>query len=202
MVIKLEKTGDFHNINLSKDDSTDPVIVHVNLNWEAITNNRSGWIGKIFGSNSAPDLDLGCMYEMMNGQRGVIQPLGEQFGSRKTSPYIYLDKDDRTGQANDGENMYIFRPDLIQRILFFCFIYEGAEDFKSVRGRMFFKISNDEEVFLELNNPDSNCSFCAAALLKNINSQIMIVKEEKYFLGHKEADQFYQYGFNWVSGRK
>ncbi|NET24227.1 hypothetical protein [Okeania sp. SIO1I7] len=64
------------------------------------------------------------------------------------------------------------------------------------------QISNDEEVYLELNNPNSNCSFCVAALLKNINSQIMIVKEEKYFSGHKEADQFYQYGFNWVSGRK
>ncbi|NEQ75968.1 MAG: hypothetical protein F6K23_24790 [Okeania sp. SIO2C9] len=49
MVIKLEKTGEFHNINLGKYDSINPVIVHVNLNWEAITNNQSGWIGEIYG---------------------------------------------------------------------------------------------------------------------------------------------------------
>ena len=202
MVIKLEKTGDFHKIDLSKDERANPVQVHVNLNWEAVKNSQGCLIEKIFGSNSMPDLDLGCMYEMMNGEKGVIQPLGKNFGSKKTSPYIYLDKDDRTGIANDGENMYIFRPDLIKRVLFFAFIYEGARDFKSVNGRMFFKISNGEEIYLELNNPDSNRSFCVAAFVKNINSQIMIVKEEKYFQGHRQADEFYQYGFNWQTGKK
>ncbi len=202
MVIKLEKTGDFHKIDLSKDKRANPVQVHVNLNWEAVKNSRGGWIEKIFGNNSAPDLDLGCMYEMINGEKGVIQPLGNNFGSSTNSPYIYLDKDDRTGTANDGENMYIFRPDLIKRVLFFGFIYEGARDFKSVDGKMFFKVSNGEEIYLELNNPDSNRSFCAAALVKNINSQIIIVKEEKYFQGHQQADQFYQYGFNWKPGKK
>lgn len=40
-----------------------------------------------------------------------------------------------------------------------------------------------------------------AALVKNINSKIMIVKEEKYFQGHRQADQFYKYGFNWQPGK-
>ncbi len=202
MVIKLEKTGDFHKINLNKEERSNPVRVHVNLNWEAVKNSQGSFIERIFSSNSTPDLDLGCMYEMMNGEKGVIQPLGNNFGSSKTSPYIYLDKDDRTGTANDGENLYIFRSDLIKRVLFFCFIYEGAIDFKSVHGRMFFKVSNGEEVYLELNNPDSNRSFCAAALVKNINSQIIITKEEKYFQGHRQADKFYEYGFNWQTGKK
>ena len=202
MVIKLEKTGDFHKIDLSKDEIASPVKIHVNLNWEAVKNSQGSFIEKIFGSNSMPDLDLGCMYEMMNGEKGVIQPLGNNFGSRKNLPYIYLDKDDRTGIANDGENMYIFRPDVIKRVLFFAFIYEGARDFKSVNGRMFFKISNGEEISLELNNPDSDRNFCVAALVKNINSQIMIVKEEKYFQGHRQADEFYKYGFNWQTGTK
>jgi tellurite resistance protein TerA len=84
--------------------------------------------------------------------------------------------------------MYLFRPELIKKVMFFSFIYEGAEDFQSVRGRMFFKISNGEEVYLELNNPDGNNSFCAAASIQNIDSQITIVKEEKYFGDHQAAD--------------
>lgn len=202
MVIKLEKTGDSHRIDLRKHESAKSVSVHVNLNWEKLTNNKGGFLEKIFGNNSAPDLDLGCMYEMTSGEKGVIQPLGGNFGSKTTSPYIYLDKDDRSGAASDGENMYILRPDLVKRVLFFGFIYEGAKDFKSVRGRILFKVSNGEEVYLELNNPDSDRSFCVAALVNIIDSQVVIVKEEKYFKDHEEADNVYKFGFNWVSATK
>lgn len=202
MAIKLEKQGDSHSIDLTKSNNSQPLIVHVNLDWEELENKSSGLLRVLFSSpNQAADLDLGCMYEMQNGAKGVIQPLGGNFGSKTSSPYIFLDQDDRTG-ATAGENMYIFRPDLIKRVMFFAFIYEGAPDFKSVQGRMLFKVNNGEEVYLELNNPDSNRSFCAAALIKNVNSQVVIVKEEKYFTGHKEADKYYQFGFNWTSGRK
>ncbi len=202
MAIKLEKQGDSHKINLTKSNNSQSLIVHVNFDWEELQKKSSGLLGGLFGSEKqAADLDLGCMYEMANGTKGVIQPLGGNFGSKTSSPYIFLDKDDRTGETA-GENMYIFRTDLIKRVMFFGFIYEGAPDFKSVKGRMLFKVSNGEEVYLELNNPDSNRSFCAAALIKNVDSQVAIVKEEKYFTGHQEADKYYQFGFNWTSGSK
>lgn len=202
MAIKLEKSGDFHKINLEKSESAESLRVHVNLDWEEVKKKEEGFFQKLFGSNSSPDLDLGCMYQMANGQKGVIQPLGGNFGSKIASPYIFLDKDDRTGSSRDGENMYLFRPELIKKVMFFSFIYEGADDFQSVRGRMFFKISNGEEVYLELNNPDSNSNFCAAALIQNIDSQITIVKEEKYFGDHQAADAHYGFGFRWEYGSK
>ena len=98
--------------------------------------------------------------------------------------------------------MYVFRPDLIKRVMFFGFIYGGVRDFKTVRGRMFFKISNGEEVYLELDNPDSNRNFCAAAMIQNTGSQIVILKEERYFGGHEEADRYYGFGFDWYSDTK
>lgn len=202
MAIKLEKSGDFHKINLDKSENAESLRVHVNLDWEELKKKEGGFFKKIFGSKSSPDLDLGCMYEMTNGQKGVIQPLGGNFGSKINSPYIFLDKDDRTGSSSDGENMYLFRADSIKKVMFFSFIYEGADDFQSVRGRMFFKISNGEEVYLELNNPDGNRSFCAAALIQNIDSQITIVKEEKYFGDHQAADAHYGFGFRWQYGNK
>lgn len=202
MPITLQKSGDSHKIDLSKTGSSKQLTVHVNLNWNQQSNKNSGFFTKLLGGNSAPDLDLGCMYETVNGTKGVIQPLGENFGSKNSSPYIFLDKDDRTGTATDGENMTIYKPETIKRVMFFALIYQGASDFSSVGGRMFFKISNGEEVYLELNNPDSNRIFCAAAMVNNLGSQITILKEERYFSGHQEADRFYSFGFNWVAGSK
>ena len=107
------------------------------------------------------------MYEMQNGNKGVIQPLGKNFGNKSQEPFIFLDKDDTSGSANDGENMYVYKPELIKRVMFFALIYEGASNFQSVGGRMIFKISNGEEITLDLNNPDSSSVFCAAALFEN-----------------------------------
>lgn len=193
--VKLEKSGDSHKINLAKNSPE--LFVHVNLNWDAKASGSSFFGRKV----EKPDLDLGCMYETAIGEIGVIQPVGNNFGSKTTTPYIFLDKDDRSGAASDGENMYIYKPSILKRVMFFAFIYEGASDFRSVSGRMFFKIGNGEEVALELNNP-SNSRFCAAALITCNNQQISISKEEKYFPGHPQADAFYGFGFNWRAGSK
>lgn len=32
------------------------------------------------------DLDMGCLYEMADGNKGVVQPLGELFGDLNTAP--------------------------------------------------------------------------------------------------------------------
>jgi tellurite resistance protein TerA len=39
-------------------------------------------------------------------------------------------------------------------------------------------------------------------MVSNLGSQVTILKEEKYFSGHKEADDYYRFGFNWVAGSK
>lgn len=139
---------------------------------------------------------------MVDGSKGVIQPLGKKFGSKNSFPYIFLDKDDRTGAAVNGENIYIFKPDLIKRVMFFAFIYQGTHDFKSVQGRILFKISNGEEVSLEFDNPHSNRRFCAAAMIKTIGSEVVISKEEKYFTHHEEASKNYRFGIKWTAGSK
>jgi len=202
MTITLKKSGDSHNIDLSKAGKSKQLTIHVNLNWNKQSHQSAGFFSKLLGANSSSDLDLGCMYETVDGTKGVIQPLGGNFGAKNSPPYIFLDKDDRTGSASDGENMFIYRPDTIKRVMFFALIYRGAPDFGSVSGRMFFKISNGEEIYLELNNPDVNRPFCAAAMVSNLGEQVAILKEEKYFSGHQEADKNYHFGFNWVAGSK
>jgi len=141
------------------------------------------------------------MYELTDGTKGVIQPLGNSFGSKTSIPFIFLDKDDRSGNISDGENLFIYTPEIIKRVLFFALIYKGASDFNSVNAKMFFKISNGETVALDLDNSGTNKPFCAAALLNNLGA-LSIQKEAKYFSGHSDADDHYGFGFKWVVGSK
>ena len=194
--VTLDKPGEARAVSLKKGGGSQPI--HINLNWNQGAQRR----GMFSGRNSAPDLDLGCMYRMTNGDASVIQPLGNRFGSRDGSPYIYLDKDDRSGAASDGENLYILRPDLIDIVMVFALIYEGAADFRSVDGRMTIKDQEGNETLVQLNNPDHNQTFCGICTITHAGESVVITKQERYFKGAREADQFFGFGFNWTAGRK
>lgn len=94
-------------------------VTRVNLNWSVNV-----------------DLDLGCLYELTDGSKGVIQALGDTFGSLHASPFIALDGDDRTGTASSGEKTHInlAASHVFQRVLLFAMIYSGAADWAAVDG--------------------------------------------------------------------
>ena len=197
MAINLTKGGERHIINLQKH--SDSITIHANLNWTQVK--LKGFFSNLL-SKQEVDLDLGCMFELIDGSKGVIQPLGNSFGSKSNSPYILLDKDDRSGNASDGENMFVYKPALVKRVVFFALIYQGAPDFNSVNAKMFFKISNGETITLDLDNAGSSKPLCAAALFTNNSGQYSIQKEARYFPSHQETDKHYGFGFNWVQGSK
>ena len=202
MAINLVKPGDTHTIDLKKDskgkNDLTGITVHANLNWKQP---KKGLVSKFFASDP-PDLDLGCMYKLKTGNIGIIQPLGNAFGSKGTEPFILLDKDDRTGDSDDGENMVVYRPDLIRRIIFFAFIYKGAQNFVSVGGHMRFQISNGETVTLKLDNPDNSSKFCVAAMIENNNGVLTIHKTETYCNSHQQAARHYKFDFEWNIQKK
>ncbi|MFN3200809.1 MAG: TerD family protein [Bradymonadia bacterium] len=136
--VTLEKRG--QKVSLAKGRAESGAVIHVNLNWDSP---KKSW----FRDNSV-DLDLGCMFELTTGERGVIQPLGNQFGARARPPYIVLDKDDRSGAATDGENMRIYRPDLIRKLVIFAMIYEGTANFTTVNGRVTIKDGRGSEILV------------------------------------------------------
>ncbi len=194
--VTLDKKGEKAAISLQKGGGVQPV--YVNLNWEAPA--KKGFLASLTGS--APDLDLGCMFRLKNGRSGVIQPLGNYFGSQNSEPFIYLDKDDRSGAAQDGENLTIFRPDEIELVMIFALIYEGAPDFTSVGGRVTLKDQSGNEITIRLGAPERGLGFCAVATVRSVGGHIEITKEEQYFKGHMEADQRFGFGFNWKAGSK
>lgn len=197
--VTLDKAGAKGTVNLQKGGNQDPI--HINLNWDNPNAGKKVGLFGLGGPAPAPDLDLGCMFRMATGEKGVIQPLGERFGSRHAPPYIYLDKDDRTGASSDGENLYIMRPDLIDMVVVFALIYEGTANFSTVHGRLTIK-NKGQEIFIPLNNPDPRQTFCAICLIQKRGDSVEITKEERYYMDHEQCDNHFGFGFRWVAGRK
>lgn len=196
--VTLDKKGDRRTVSLTKGGNQR---IHLNLNWKqpALDTRKRGLFAP---KSNAPDLDLGCMWELKDGSKGVIQPLGGRMGSESGPPWIYLDKDDRSGAAADGENLYIVRPEMIKRVMVFALIYEGAPDFKSVGGTMTIRDQNGSETIVELDDPESNRPFCAICTITEHGDSVVITKEERYLNDHREADEQYGFGFSWRARRK
>ncbi len=193
--VTLEKRGEVAKISLRKEGSNS---IHVNLNWNQQA--KRGFLGM---STPAADLDLGCMFELLDGNKGVLQALGNKMGHKGEYPFIYVDKDDRSGASANGENLFIERPDLIKRVMIFAYIYEGAKaGFQGVEGRMSMTDPAGNEIKIALNNPDTQLTFCCVALIEQINGEVSIRKDEKYFQHHGQADENYGFGFRWSAGSK
>jgi tellurite resistance protein TerA len=199
--VTLDKKGEQRTVSLEKGRATQTI--HVNLNWEAPAQPRRGLLGSLFGGGStAPDLDLGCMYRLRDGSAGVIQPLGGNFGDRHAQPWIFLDKDDRSGAAADGENLYFNRPQEVDLAIVFAMIYDGADDFLEVGGRMTLRDAAGGETLIRLSAPERGRTFCVVASLRGAAGGVVITKEERYFSGHEEADRAFGFGFRWRAGSK
>ena len=181
--------------------------MRVNLNWsQGGGGQKSKFWSKLVGSaGGAVDLDLGCLYELSSGKKGVVQALGNAFGSLSGAPHIQLDGDDRTGNATGGENMHIdlSRPEVFKRILIFAMIYEGAPNWAAVDGVVTLFPTSGPQVEGKLDSTNDSARICAIALLQNTGSGITVTREVKYINGvQSDLDRTYNWGMTWKEGRK
>jgi tellurite resistance protein TerA len=193
-------TKDAPKISLAKDDS-DFGEMKVNLNWNQPAPKRG--LFSSFQSSSSLDLDLGCLFEMADGSVGVVQALGNSFGSLDWEPYIELDQDDRSGLSSEGENLTVNMgySSEIKRVLVFAFIYEGAPSWDIASGIVTISPPKGEKITVRLDAPE-NKTMCAIAMLSFGKSGVSISREVKYFHGHEDMDLAYSWGINWVPGTK
>ncbi|KHD36156.1 Tellurium resistance [Clostridium acetobutylicum] len=212
MAIILEKGI---KVNLAKKESIGKI--NVNLNWnqgnkESDKDKNKGFFAKIFGKDKEEvvdekviDLDLGCLYELKDGKKGIVQALGNKFGSYNENPYIFLDGDDRDGNSLDGENLVINGSHLkdIKRILIYTFIYEGAVKWSEVDGVVTIKRPDEEHIVINMDEYRSGMRMCALAMIQNVNDQnFSVEKLVKYFPGHEAMDRKYHWGLKWKSAKK
>ncbi|WP_410513197.1 TerD family protein [Paenibacillus sp. BR2-3] len=194
--IELKKKGD--SINLKKSAGGLGEVL-INLNW----NQRQG--GGLFNRSRGVDLDLACLYELNDGRKGVVQALGNSFGSLSQAPYTSLDGDDRTGTITTGENLRINGAKIteIKRILVFAFIYQGVTNWSEADGVVTIKQSEGPDIIVKLDEHNNRRGMCAIALFRNVNNETFSIERlVQYFSGHREMDEAYQWGLRWVAGKK
>lgn len=171
----------------------------INLNWSQPV--KRG----LFSRVQPIDLDLGCLYELKNGQKGAIQALGNSFGQLNYPPYVTLDGDDRTGMSTEGENLRV-NGDMvsqIRRLLVYTFIYEGAANWAEANGVVTVKYPGSQDIIVRMDEYGSNQTMCAIALLENQNDVTFSVEKiVRFFNGHEAMDRAFNWGLRWVAGRK
>lgn len=190
-------------VNLAKGgDGQGPM--RVNLNWTA-QKPSGGFMAKLAAAAKQVDLDLGCLYELADGTKGVIQALGNSFGSLDKPPYILLEGDDRSGANAGGENMHVnlARPEQFRRILVFAMIYQGAPNWAAVDGVVTLFPTSGPQVEVRLDSAEDKARICAVALIESDGKTVSVQREVKYVSGSQaDLDKLYDWGMQWKAGRK
>lgn len=181
--------------------------MRVNLNWsQGAAPKKTGFLAKLAGSGSgAVDLDLGCLYELADGSKGVVQALGNSFGALNTAPFIMLDGDDRSGSNTGGENMHInlSDPSVFRRILIFAMIYDGAPNWAAVDGVVTLEPTTGPHVEVRLDSASNQARICAIAFIQSSGQGVSVTREVQYINGSQsDLDRAYSWGMQWSAGRK
>ncbi|GGV60968.1 MULTISPECIES: TerD family protein [Streptomyces] len=150
------------------------------------------------------DLDLGCLYELADGTKGVVQPLGDLLGDVNAPPYIKLSGDDRFGSGS-GETMHInldHREDF-KRLLVFVYIYDQTPAFDRTQAVVTLYPSAGPRIEIGLDERQPQARSCAVVLIENVKGEIIIRREVKFVYGFQaELDRLYGWGLQWGRGYK
>ncbi len=158
------------SVSLTKQGGTSGAL-RVNLNWE-VRKQFSGWgskRGRAVAMHADLDLDLCALYELADGRKGVVQALGNAYGSLQRPPYIHLDGDDRTGASASGENLTVNLDHIkdFRRILVFVTIYEGARSFADLHATVTLQPQHGAAIDFSLDECTVPSTVCALALITN-----------------------------------
>ncbi|MFB7457868.1 Tellurium resistance [Streptomyces sp. NPDC088337] len=216
----IELTKRHHHVSLTKQGAATGHL-RVNLAWRMRTSDLGGPTRdsllrhplralkppQVIGHSQSMvnvDLDLGCMYELSDGTKGVVQPLGGFLGDVNAPPYVKLSGDDRFGSAS-GETMYINldHRDQIKRLLVFVYIYDQTPAFDRTHAIVTMYPSNGPRIEIGLDERHPQARSCAVVLIENVKDELIVRREVKFVYGFQsELDRLYGWGLQWGRGYK
>ncbi|WP_067476405.1 TerD family protein [Nocardia amamiensis] len=195
---KIALTENFPSVSLH-ERGTASGIMRINLSWTAVAMGSSA---------SALDIDLCCFWELVDGRKGDIRPVGN-FGALDQAPFIRLDADDRSG-AVAGENLQV---DLdhtaeFRRILIFATLYDGAADLRGTRLTATLYPVGTPPIEVSVEGCPDNSRDVVLALIENTGTQLVVRREGRFVTpppnrprwGVTEVDKVYGWGLSWVRG--
>lgn len=175
--------------------------------WDNIEVQQSGFFGKLLkkATKQGIDIDLGCLYELHDGQRGALQAFGDLYGRYEQAPWIYHSGDEKTGNAEGDDEYFKVNGAFwknIKRILVYVYIYDGDGDWATIKPSITLRIPGSKPMIV---NPDvhkANLPVCVIAGLENIRGGIKLENFTEYFPGHSEMDRAHGFGLQWDEGTK
>jgi tellurite resistance protein TerA len=175
---------------ISLDKPTGDIVV--NLNWS-----RGKGVGAV-------DLDLGCLFELADGWKSVVQALGGTFGSLTQEPWIALSGDDRSGDIASGETMRVSAVHWgkIRRVLVFAMIYEGAPNWQATDGVVTVQLPGQPTIEVRMTEGRNDRRLCAVAMLENVAGAFTATRLVDYHTGQRKLDEAFGWGLRWTAGSK
>ena len=198
-------------VSLAKQGASGRMVI--NLNWEQRQAPGAGgaWRQRLSKAvTGGLDLDLCALFELADGRKGVIQALGNAFGSLYQPPYMQLDGDDRTGARAQGENLHInldHAKDL-RRVVVFVTIYSGARSFQDISATVTLTPERGAPVDFTLDECTVPSPVCVLAVLTNEGGELVVQREVRYLVPERgvspqrTVDYAYGFGMQWTPGRK
>lgn len=207
---KVTLTKEAPTVSLTKQGGTSGTL-KVNLSWQ-VRKQFKGWgakLGRAIALHGDLDLDLCALYELADGSKGVVQALGNAFGSLHRPPWIHLDGDDRTG-GSSGENLTVNldHRQHFRRIVVFVTVYEGARSFADLDATVTLRPEHGAPIEFSLGECTVPSTVCALALITNTGSDLLVQREANFLVPRRGVspqrtiDQAYGWGMNWTPGRK
>jgi tellurite resistance protein TerA len=182
---------------------------HIGMAWDNVAVERQkGFIQKFLKKKilrRGIDLDLGCLFTLKNGTRGGLQAFGQDHGAYDSEPFIFLSGDERKGDKQGPDETILVngsRWSEIEKILIYVYIYDGAQNWASVRPQIQVRVPNEQPMIVTLNAQKKHMALCAVAGIENIRGGIKMTSYLEYFPGHAEMDRAFGYGLEWEAGRK
>ncbi|MFK3889769.1 TerD family protein [Sphingomonas sp. NPDC079357] len=192
--VTLEKRG--QTVSLEKRGASFGEIT-INLNW---SRGRKG----LFGGGSAIDLDLGCLFELADGRKGVVQALGNAFGGFAQPPFIALSGDDRTGDVSQGETMRVNGAQwaAIRRLAVFANIYDGVPNWQQTDGVVLVTMPDQPPIEVRMSEGRNDRRLCGIVLIENDGGRVKMTRIVEYVRDQRVLDEQLGWGLRWVTGRK
>jgi tellurite resistance protein TerA len=151
------------------------------------------------------DLDLGCLYELKNGERGAIQAFGDMYGSYEKAPYITLTGDRQKGSSfEEGEFILINGEKWkeIKRVLIYVYIYGTTVAWNEIKPQVGIRVPGEERVLALPALHNSSLPVSVIVGLENVSNGIKFTNYTEYFPGHAEMDRAFGFGIEWAEGKK
>lgn len=193
-------------IVISKPDKGFEDIV-IGASWDNIEVQQAGFFGKLLkkATRQGIDIDVGCLYELQDGNRGALQAFGELFGNYDQAPYIHLSGDERTGdKEGDDEGIHVNgeKWNQIRRMIVYVYIYSGANDWETIKPKITVLIPGEQPLVITPAIKKTDLPVCAIASIENVDGSIRFTNFGEYFPGHAEMDRAYGFGLRWDDGHK